>query len=136
MQVESFGSTNNACCQDSLPCFRCATHGKPMDSPADIDPTQLWQRSNVNCVRNSNCKRSLSAYRGRVKLLGVIIVTAFIVGLTVPSTLAFSSLYTYKDEGISILDSSNFSSFASNNPTALYIEFYNSWCGHCIRYLF
>ncbi|XP_074595952.1 sulfhydryl oxidase 2-like [Brevipalpus obovatus] len=44
------------------------------------------------------------------------------------------ALYTSTDVGIAILDSDNFTGHVNDRDNAFIIEFYNSWCGHCIRF--
>ena len=43
------------------------------------------------------------------------------------------TLYTNKD-AVDILTSSSFRSDIFSKPFAIVVEFYNSWCGHCIRF--
>lgn len=43
------------------------------------------------------------------------------------------SLYSPEDP-LHELDSSNFESVVLSKSNAWIIEFYNNWCGHCIRY--
>lgn len=51
-----------------------------------------------------------------------------------PATFAFQSLYTSNDVGFQILENSNFSSFMHGKQKVLWVEFFNSWCGHCVRF--
>lgn len=55
--------------------------------------------------------------------------------VTIPIISCFTALYNPSDVGISILDNSNFTSHLSQKEHGFWIEFYNSWCGHCIRYV-
>lgn len=43
-------------------------------------------------------------------------------------------LYDEKDLGINILYDTNFDNFVKNKSKVSLIEFYHSWCGHCIRF--
>ena len=43
-------------------------------------------------------------------------------------------LYTSKDVGITLVDHSNFKNIILESDTAWMVEFYSSWCGHCIRF--
>ena len=43
-------------------------------------------------------------------------------------------LYTSKDVGITLVDHSNFKNVILESDTAWMVEFYSSWCGHCIRF--
>jgi len=43
-------------------------------------------------------------------------------------------LYTSKDVGITIVNHSNFKNIILESDTAWMVEFYSSWCGHCIRF--
>jgi thiol-disulfide isomerase/thioredoxin len=43
-------------------------------------------------------------------------------------------LYGPEDKYIKILESGNFSQTVLNSNTAWMVEFYSSWCGHCIRF--
>lgn len=43
------------------------------------------------------------------------------------------SLYAPGDNVLE-LDALNFNSSVYNQPRAFFIEFYSSWCGHCIHY--
>ena len=47
---------------------------------------------------------------------------------------ALSPLYTSADTGLVILDNSNFSSHLSHRQNGFFVEFYNTWCGHCIKF--
>jgi thiol-disulfide isomerase/thioredoxin len=47
---------------------------------------------------------------------------------------SFSPLYTTSDPGLVILDNSNFTSHLSHRSTGFFVEFYNTWCGHCIKF--
>ncbi|XP_069163551.1 sulfhydryl oxidase 2 isoform X2 [Procambarus clarkii] len=47
--------------------------------------------------------------------------------------LAAASLYNTTDQLV-ILDHSNFSSTVHGSPSAWVVEFYSSWCGHCITF--
>ena len=43
-------------------------------------------------------------------------------------------LYTSKDVGITLVNHSNFKNVILDSDTAWMVEFYSSWCGHCIRF--
>ena len=43
-------------------------------------------------------------------------------------------MYTSKDVGITLVDHSNFKNVILESDTAWMVEFYSSWCGHCIRF--
>jgi len=44
-----------------------------------------------------------------------------------------SGLYNKSDK-VSILNATTFASTVCDSKQAWIVEFYNSWCGHCIRY--
>lgn len=44
------------------------------------------------------------------------------------------ALYGPQDKAITILEQSNFSHVVLGSDTAWMVEFYSSWCGHCIRF--
>ena len=65
----------------------------------------------------------------------LLVFAIFVIGVIVMMTsAAFTTLYTTQDDNILILDDSNFTSILSNKSSAFLVEFYNSWCGHCIRF--
>ena len=43
-------------------------------------------------------------------------------------------LYSENDIGITILDVKNFKETVLHSSTAWMVEFYSSWCGHCVRF--
>ena len=43
-------------------------------------------------------------------------------------------LYSENDVGINLLSVDNFKATVLNSEAAWMIEFYSSWCGHCIRF--
>ena len=43
-------------------------------------------------------------------------------------------LYTSKDVGITLVNHSNLKNVILESDTAWMVEFYSSWCGHCIRF--
>ena len=43
-------------------------------------------------------------------------------------------LYTSQDKGLTLVDHSNISQTIHESDTAWMVEFYSSWCGHCIRF--
>ena len=43
-------------------------------------------------------------------------------------------LYEASDPGLTLLNASNFKTIVHNSPNAWMVEFYSSWCGHCIRF--
>ena len=43
-------------------------------------------------------------------------------------------LYSSKDRGITLVNFSNFTQTILESDTAWMVEFYSSWCGHCIRF--
>ena len=43
-------------------------------------------------------------------------------------------LYSFKDVGITLVDYSNFTHTILQSENAWMVEFYSSWCGHCIRF--
>lgn len=69
---------------------------------------------------------------GRLDLFVSVIVATGLVNQVL--TAAFSPLYTSADPGLVILDNSNFSSHLSHKKEAFFVEFYNTWCGHCVKF--
>ena len=63
-------------------------------------------------------------------LLGIFRTTSS--AALVPAELV-TSLYNSTDK-IIVLESGNFSSTVYHSNTAWLVEFYASWCGHCISY--
>ena len=63
-----------------------------------------------------------------------------VISLTVPLSEPFGfggstgPLYSENDVGITLLDSHNFKKTVLHSQTAWMVEFYSSWCGHCIRF--
>lgn len=45
------------------------------------------------------------------------------------------SLYDKSDPGIVILANESFDRSVYNSETVWLVEFYNEWCGHCIKYV-
>ena len=45
-----------------------------------------------------------------------------------------SPLYTPSDPGITLLNATNLASTIHPSETAWLVEFYSSWCGHCIHF--
>ena len=43
-------------------------------------------------------------------------------------------LYSKSDKGITLINYSNFESTIINSTYSWMVEFYSSWCGHCIRF--
>ena len=43
-------------------------------------------------------------------------------------------LYTSNDVGITLVNHSNLTKVILDSDTAWMVEFYSSWCGHCIRF--
>ena len=43
-------------------------------------------------------------------------------------------LYSIKDKGITLVNVSNFTQTILQSDHAWMVEFYSSWCGHCIRF--
>lgn len=63
-----------------------------------------------------------------------------VISLTVPLSEPFGfggstgPLYSENDVGITLLDNHNFKKTVLHSQTAWMVEFYSSWCGHCIRF--
>jgi len=62
-----------------------------------------------------------------------------IVSIFCPATLAFgfggsAPLYSKNDPGIVLIDNTNFDRTILHSNTSWMVEFYSSWCGHCIRF--
>ena len=43
-------------------------------------------------------------------------------------------LYGKSDPGLTLLNASDFKTIVHNSPNAWMVEFYSSWCGHCIHF--
>lgn len=69
-----------------------------------------------------------------MKAYAALVVASFV------SLISTEPLYSVTDPYINILDRSNFTQFLANEipadalPTATWIKYYLSWCGHCIRF--
>ena len=64
-----------------------------------------------------------------------------ILGMLPPSSLPFrfglgegKPLYEASDPGLTLLTTSDFKTIVHNSPNAWMVEFYSSWCGHCIHF--
>ena len=63
-----------------------------------------------------------------------------ILTISLPVTIPFGfgghsePLYNENDVGINLLSVDNFKATILNSETAWMVEFYSSWCGHCIRF--
>lgn len=63
-----------------------------------------------------------------------------ILTISLPVTIPFGfgghsePLYSENDVGINLLSVDNFKATVLNSETAWMVEFYSSWCGHCIRF--
>lgn len=57
----------------------------------------------------------------------------FLLCFTLLFALNSGSLYNSTDEVV-ILDHGNFSSTVHGTDTAWVVEFYNTWCGHCVQF--
>lgn len=68
--------------------------------------------------------------------MGRILLTVIAVTWLVDQVMTggFTPLYTSTDAGLVILDNSNFTSQLSHKRNAFFVEFYNTWCGHCIKF--
>ncbi|GFS47610.1 sulfhydryl oxidase 1 [Nephila pilipes] len=64
----------------------------------------------------------------------LLILVIFIFYLSFVLASRQSSLYS-EDDPLWELDSSNFNSIVLGKNNAWIIEFYNNWCGHCIRFV-
>ena len=43
-------------------------------------------------------------------------------------------LYEASDPGLTLLNASDFKTIVHNSPNAWMVEFYSSWCGHCVHF--
>ncbi|KAI1300232.1 Sulfhydryl oxidase 1 [Halotydeus destructor] len=69
-----------------------------------------------------------------MELSSLIIIPILLVVSSLSSTQCQGTLYTEKDLGLSIIEGGNFSSFLSHRQNVVWLQFYNSWCGHCIKF--
>ena len=78
----------------------------------------------------------MNVLTGNTEWLAMIVMTVILSSrlVTQVSAAAFSPLYSHSDEGLVILDNTNFTTFLSNRPNSMFVEFYNTWCGHCIKF--
>ncbi|XP_064616021.1 sulfhydryl oxidase 2-like [Liolophura sinensis] len=63
-----------------------------------------------------------------------LLFTLFFEAVVIKSETG-ESLYDKSDSGIVILEKASFDRSVYNSETVWLIEFYNEWCGHCIRYV-
>ena len=66
---------------------------------------------------------------------------ALLLGILPTSSLPFrfglgdgKPLYDLSDPGLTLLNASDFKTIVHNSPNAWMVEFYSSWCGHCIHF--
>lgn len=52
---------------------------------------------------------------------------------SLPSSTAGTGLYSLSDK-VALLNVDNFNINVYNSKTAWVVQFYNSWCGHCIKF--
>lgn len=70
-------------------------------------------------------------------LVGAQLKATFVIlliGTLVGPVRTFQALYSPTDVGLKIVDSTNFTSFLEHKQKLIWLEYYNSWCGHCIRF--
>ncbi|KAL3870288.1 hypothetical protein ACJMK2_038364 [Sinanodonta woodiana] len=65
-----------------------------------------------------------------------MVVLYFLQILTYLSVISVvkAELYSPTDDDVIILDVNNFEKLVLNSESAWIVEFYNSWCGHCINF--
>ena len=61
------------------------------------------------------------------------LVAVFCLILSIHVVGSENSLYT-TDDHVTILNADNFYSVVPRSQNAWFLEFYSSWCGHCIRF--
>lgn len=66
-------------------------------------------------------------------MLRVWVNAAVVLWLAARCVRAAAPLYTEEDPVV-ILSSSSLKTTVSNSSTAWLVQFYSSWCGHCIQY--
>lgn len=64
-----------------------------------------------------------------------IFIIAYIVCIVWQSVCGEESLGLYnRSDDVFILDQNNFKTNVNDTDSCWIIEFYNSWCGHCIKF--
>ena len=66
-----------------------------------------------------------------MKMFRIVFILLNISGFHLSVT--YGALYTSSDDVLS-LTVKTFNATVLNKPHAFLVEFYSSWCGHCVRY--
>ena len=66
-------------------------------------------------------------------IINFFVVISYLILSVCCSEEASKSLYSDKDD-VFILDHTNFKKNVIGSDTAWFVEFYSSWCGHCVRF--
>lgn len=92
-----------------------------------------------NCFKYHFSKENLSLTLGKI-LMAILIILCLSIWIKV-IVATFTPLYSESDKPyIHIIDNSNFTQFLagpdphSKLPSATWVQFYNSWCGHCQKF--
>ncbi|KAI6172627.1 Sulfhydryl oxidase [Aphelenchoides besseyi] len=115
---------SNACSQPSS----TTTSNTSLSPKANTSRTSCSSTSERERRRKEESELLNCGYRRSTLAFALLIVA-----LQFDSTVAEKSLYTDKDHVLE-LDVTNFDQSIYNQPRAFFVEFYASWCGHCIHY--
>ena len=82
---------------------------------------------------SSNDLTNLKFYLSTNKLFIILFTLLTFAYCSDPKT-KLEGLYDIEDNVVVIKGDSSYNEIMLTNQTALAVEFYNSWCGHCIRF--